>query len=286
MKQIKISCADFTFPLLPHDKVLDLVAMLDCDGIDIGLFTGRSHIQAETQFASLKKNAILLHKKASDRGLTIADIYLQLDNNLAKFAINHPDANKRTFAREQFLKLLEYAQYAQCEHVTCLPGMAFPDVESLEDSVQRSYEELNWRVEQVNKTSLSFSIEAHVGSPYTKPEDVVTLVKSVPGLYITLDYTHFIRNGYSQQETDILLPYANHFHARGAKPGRLQTSIAENVIDYDKIVHQLKASNYTGWIGLEYIWIDWEQCNQSDTLSETILLRDIILKNLDQNNPS
>jgi sugar phosphate isomerase/epimerase len=283
MKNIKISCADFTFPLLPHDKVLDLVAMLDCEGIDIGLFTGRSHIQAGTEFAEPEKKARLLQQKAADRGLAIADIYLQLDNDLAKFAINHPDASKRAFAREQFLKLIEYAQYAGAEHITCLPGMTFPGTELPEQSVKRSYEELYWRVEQVRKTKLSFSVECHVGSPYTKPEDVVTLMESVPGLQLTLDYTHFIKNGYTQAEADILLPYANHFHARGAQPGRLQSSVAENSIDYGKIVQQLKEKNYSGWIGLEYIWIKWEQCNQVDTLSETILLRDIILKSLAKN---
>lgn len=280
MKTIKISCADFTFPLLEHDKVLDLIAMLDCEGVDIGLFTGRSHITAQTEFPQLEKNAKLLSQKAKDRGLAIADIYLQLDNDLAKFAINHPHSEKRQYAREQFLKLIEYAQYAEAEHITCLPGMSFADVETLESSVKRSYEELNWRVEQVKKTNLSFSIEAHIGSPFTKPADVITLVESVPGLFITLDYTHFIRNGYTQEETDILLPYANHFHARGAQPGKLQASVADNIIDYEQIVQQLQAGNYSGWIGLEYIWIKWEQCNQVDTLSETILLRDIIQKKL------
>ena len=33
----KLASADFTFPLLPHDKVLDLIAALEMDGIDIGL---------------------------------------------------------------------------------------------------------------------------------------------------------------------------------------------------------------------------------------------------------
>ena len=278
MKKIKLSCADFTFPLLPHDKVLDLVAMLGCEGVDIGMFTGRSHIQAETVFSQLEKNARLLHQKVDDRGLEIADLYLQLDNDLTKVAINHPDTQIRIKVREQFLKFIEYAQYAEAEHITCLPGMSFPDYESSKTSLQRSYEELNWRIEQVSKTTLAFSVEAHVGSPYTKPEDVVTLVQSVPGLKLTLDYTHFIRNGYTQQETDILLPYANHFHARGARPGKLQSSLAENVIEYEKIVQLLQTSEYSGWIGLEYLWIQWEQCNQVDTLSETILLRDLIVK--------
>src|ERR1700761_5726305 len=40
-----LACADFTFPLLEHQHVLDLISMLRFDGIDIGLFEGRSHPQ-------------------------------------------------------------------------------------------------------------------------------------------------------------------------------------------------------------------------------------------------
>ena len=40
----KLACADFTFPLLPHAKVLDLIAMLGIKGVDIGLFEDRSHL--------------------------------------------------------------------------------------------------------------------------------------------------------------------------------------------------------------------------------------------------
>ena len=43
-REWKLACADFTFPLLPHDKVLDLIAALELDGVDIGLFEGRSHL--------------------------------------------------------------------------------------------------------------------------------------------------------------------------------------------------------------------------------------------------
>ena len=38
----KLACADFTFPLLPHDQALALIAMLEFDGVDIGLFEERS----------------------------------------------------------------------------------------------------------------------------------------------------------------------------------------------------------------------------------------------------
>ena len=38
------------------------------------------------------------------------------------------------------------------------------------------------------------------------------------------------------------------------------------------------AENTRGWIGVEYIWIDWEHCNESDNVSETIQLRDRLLR--------
>ena len=48
--RLKLATADFTFPLLPHDQVLDLIAMLDIPGVDIGLFEGRSHLWPSRQF--------------------------------------------------------------------------------------------------------------------------------------------------------------------------------------------------------------------------------------------
>lgn len=275
MEKLRLCCADFTFPLLEHQKVFDLISLLGFEGIDIGLFSGRSHITAETEFDNIGKKAKALKQQTGDKGLSIADIYLQLDTNLAKFAINHPDDSKRTYARQSFLKCIEYTKEAGAKHLTTLPGMLFTD-ETPERSVQRSYEELNWRVEQTKAAGLHFSIEVHTGSPFINPVDSLKLVEAVPGLELTLDYTHYIRNGYAQLDVDPLLPYAGHFHARGATPKKLQSSVTENVIDYADIVHKMKANGYEGWIGLEYIWIDWEGCNEVDTISETIRLKKII----------
>ena len=65
----KLACADFTFPLLPHDKALDLIAMLGFDGADIGLFEGRSHLWPSRVFEDLRTSAKELSAKLSDRGL-------------------------------------------------------------------------------------------------------------------------------------------------------------------------------------------------------------------------
>lgn len=275
MKPLKIACADFTFPLLPHDKVLDLIAMLGCEGVDIGLFSGRSHLRPEQEFSNLQKNTRELKMKLKDRGLLASDVYLQLDTDLSRKAINHPDSSVRQYAQDQFSRLLDYACEVGADHISCLPGMYFPQ-QSDERSLELCYHELSWRVGQAYKASLEFGVEAHIGSPFIKPKDCLDLLDTVPGLTLTLDYTHFIKEGFSQKEVDPLLKYTSHFHARGAKPGKLQTTMRHNVIDYQDIIQKLDKIQYTGWIGLEYIWIDWERCNEVDTLSETILLRNMI----------
>jgi sugar phosphate isomerase/epimerase len=277
MKKLQFACADFTFPLLPHEKVLSLVALLDCKGVDIGLFTRRSHLTAESEFRQIRHRAKILKNQLKDRDLVATDVYLQLDTDLSLFAINHPDHNKRQFARDNFLKLIDYACELGADHITTLPGMYFAGEEQTV-SLRRCHEELNWRVEKVAPSRLSFGVEAHVGSPFTTPQDTMALLEAVPNLTLTLDYTHFIRNGYTQEEVDPLLAFASHFHARGACNGRLQVSMTDNTINYAKIVEKLVSTDYGGWIGLEYIWINWERCNEVDTLSETIRLRDVIRK--------
>jgi sugar phosphate isomerase/epimerase len=98
----------------------------------------------------------------------------------------------------------------------------------------------------------------------------------VPGLTLTLDYTHFTRLGMPDSAVEPLVKHASHFHVRGARKGRLQAPFKENAIDYARVLRAMRASNYKGYLGVEYVWIDWEHCNESDNLSETILFRDFL----------
>src|SRR5438093_178728 len=142
--KLKLACADFTFPLLPHERALDLIAMLDFDGVDIGLFEGRSHLWPSREFKAAEKSGARLGK------------------------------------------------------------------------------ELAWRVEQSSNRGITFGVEAHVGSIAPKPKQALRLAQSVPGLTLTLDYTHFTRAGLPDSSVEPLIRYASHFHARGARRGRLQ----------------------------------------------------------------
>ena len=34
---MKLACADFTWPLLPHERVIELIRILEIEGVDLGL---------------------------------------------------------------------------------------------------------------------------------------------------------------------------------------------------------------------------------------------------------
>jgi sugar phosphate isomerase/epimerase len=278
-RRLKLACADFSFPLLAHDRVLDLIAMLEFDGVDIGLFEGRSHLWPSSEFKSPSKSGNRLRRKLSDRGLQCADVFLQMDPSFIPYAINHPETTPRRRARDGFVRTLDYATAAGAKHVTTLPGVHFK-AQPHSVSWQRTSEELAWRVAQAEGRGIVFGVEAHVGSIAPDPKTALRLVRDVPGLTLTLDYTHFTRAGLPDSASEPLIAHASHFHARGASKGRLQSAFPHNTIDYGRILRQMRKTNYRGYVGVEYVWIDWEHCNEVDNLSETIQMRDFLRANM------
>lgn len=272
---MKLACADFTFPKLEHSAALSLITLMDFKGVDIGLFEGRSHLWPSREFKNAARSGKSLKRQLDDLNLQAADIFLQMNPDFNLYAINQPQASRRRKAREWYCEALEYAVHCGCHHVTILPGVRFPG-ETFQLSFQRSCAELAWRVERARAAGIVLGTEAHVGSLVDSPTLAENLVRNVPGLSLTLDYTHFTRAGLTDSRIERLIPYASHFHARGARKNRLQTSFKENTIDYARVVNKMRANDYRGWIGVEYVWIDWEHCNECDNVSETVELRNFL----------
>jgi sugar phosphate isomerase/epimerase len=277
MTPLRLASADFTFPLLPHERALDLIAALEMDGVDVGLFEGRSHLWPSKEFADVQA-ASRLAQKLGERLLKPADVFLQMDPDFVPYAINQPDAGRRGKARDWFERTLEYAARLGSPHVTTLPGVYFEGQEPRETSWARSLDELAWRVDRAKAAGIVFGVEAHVGSLAPEPGEALRLVEGVPGLTLTLDYTHFTRIGLPDSAVEPLVKHATHFHVRGARQGRLQANFKDNTIDYTRVLRVMAETGYRGYLGIEYVWIDWEHCNESDNVSETVQFRDFLRK--------
>jgi sugar phosphate isomerase/epimerase len=274
--ELKLACADFTFPLLRHEQALKLVALLGFRGIDIGLFEARSHLQPSHVTPHLAASAKELSQKVGDCGLEFADVFFQAPS-FENMAANHPDTNERMQGRDLFLRMLEFTLRCNARHMTGLPGVEWQG-EPFETSLQRCSDELAWRAEQAKQVGVVYSVEAHFGSIVPTPQKAMQLVKLTPGLTLTLDYTHFTSQGYPDEDVEPLLKYASHFHARGACKSRVQASSKQNVIDYARVVRVMKQIDYPGYVGVEYVWQDWLNLNDVDNVSETVMMRDLIVK--------
>lgn len=275
--EIRYSCADFSFPLLSHDKALKLIKLLGINAVDLGIFEDRSHL-----FPSyIIENPISKGKRLSQQlkriGLEAADVFLQTGAEPRTAAANDPDRSVRIKNREIFMKMLDFANTIGSDHLTGLPGVIHDGEESRNDW-QRACEETCWRIEKAKAADVVYAVEAHVGSILPDAEKALRFINDCPGLTLTLDYGHFIYQGQTNESIHPLIPYASHFHARGGAKGKLQTIVRENEIDFKTILSRFREIGYSGFICMEYVYQDWEGCNRTDNISETILLHELLKK--------
>ena len=266
----EFSCADYTFPLLSRTKSLQLLRLLDFEFVDIGLFErNASYMPSELMSAPDEFIRGVMRDLASVQ-LRPSDIFLQIGAEPAESSANDPDPNVRARNRQVFKQALELCKAIQCAHLTGLPGVNHGHGET---DLTLAVDEAAWRVQVCREAGVTYSIEPHIGSICASVESTHRFLDQVEGLTLTLDYGHFVCAGEESRTVHSLLPFASHIHVRGGSPGRLQTSVADNTIDFGGMMSGLHNQGYAGKLALEYVWIDWQGCNLSDNISETMLLR-------------
>lgn len=272
---MKLGCADYSFPSLPHSQALRLVSMLGFDGVDLGLFANRSEVAPAIRPSDIPRIVSRLRPALDETGLSVADLFVQVSGDFSKLAINDPAAGVRSRALNQLMVNLDLAVAIGAPGMTVLPGVLFPD--GWEASIDRAADTLASLVRAAKERGLGLSVEPHIQSVVDTVAKAEELLARTPGLTLTLDHAHFVRVGELQPTIDRLLPHARHIQVRGGSPTQLQAPMAENVIDFNAVVRQLSGLGYAGWITTEYVWSPWYECNRVDNLTETAALRKLLL---------
>ncbi|MER6527350.1 sugar phosphate isomerase/epimerase family protein [Streptomyces sp. NPDC001508] len=273
---MRLSCADYTWPLLPHAAALDLIRAIGCDAVDLGFMSLRSHIRPEQEHGAIAYAAGAARERVTSRGLAIADVFAIPYTDFETMAVNNPDPAQQDRSFEFFLDAVEFAQHVGAPGITTLPGVLFGG-ESFGQALARSAEGLNRRVELAASRGLELSVEPHTGSLIDTPEKTLRLLESVSGLRITLDPAHYVYADVPQREIEPLLTHVRHLQCRPGRPGKLQVAVSEDAIDWTPIVSTLHQQGFSGYLALEYVWQEWMDCNRVDTVAESVLLRDLLL---------
>jgi len=273
--ELKLAVADYSFPLLEWEQSLRLAHEIGMDGVDIGLFAHGSHLQPDKILESPAASAARASTSLRAHGLKPADVFGIPGAAFDQNAVNDPDPNTRKKSAEYFHRILEFTVRCGASHLTLLPGVHFPQ-EQKDDSLKRAAAELEWRAQAAERAGVKCGIEPHLGSIVPTPEEALQLLELAPTLTLTLDPSHFIRQGISNELALTLVSRTSHVHARCAREGRLQAPLRDNSIRFEKYLDSLNRHEYSGWMTVEYTWQEWERCNEVDILSETILLRNLL----------
>lgn len=261
-------------PKLPHRAAVDLASRVGVDGYDLVLIGHQQSIDLDDLLSDPVQWAGRLEERVCSRGLSFADVFFIPEGFPASMAPNHPDRAEVEAGRDMFRKMVDFAVRVGSPGITMLPGIEWSH-ENLDDSIARAALELRTRVSEAHERGIRLSIEPHNGSICSHPSNALRLCEQVPGLELTVDYSHYVSQGFPEVDIEPLLGYARHVHARGSADGRVQTPLSESTIDWGRVVDTLRARDYDGYIAVEYVWSAVEEgMNEVDVIAESVMLLD------------
>lgn len=272
---MQLAVHSFQFPLLPFEKVCEVISALEIPAVDIGALKGYAHLEPDEIESNPDAVVEKVRRAVGEQELRVSDFFPSFGTGFGERPVNDPDSSTHRANLKRFQVYVDVAQKIGSPGITLLPGIVFPEmgVERSLDLAAGSFQEF---LPIAEEAGLRLSFEAHIGGLLETPEDVLTFLDEVPGLTVTLDYSHFVAKDIPVERVHPLLARAGHFHFRQTKPGQVQVGAREGVLDPVDIALRLQASGYDGYFTIEYTWQDWENCKNVDTISETILVRDQI----------
>ncbi len=165
--------------------------------------------------------------------------------------VNDPDPAIREAQLEQFRGLATCAAEAGFHSVMGIPGGPQERL-TPEDSWSLTAEMLNAMQEICAARGLVFRIEA-IPLRQGGLEGTLRLIREVPGMEYTLDYSHFIAAGIPQDQVEALHPFSGHLHARQGRRGVAQCPLTDGEIDFAPIIASLQRADWEGVMTLEYV---------------------------------
>jgi sugar phosphate isomerase/epimerase len=207
--------------------------------------------------------------------MPVANLIFTFGSNFFDRALNHIESDVRSRNANEFESVLQFCRAARVPSITLLPGVEQPGW-SRDTSLAIAAEVLNEFTARAARDDIRVFFEAHVQSLLEHPAQVYAFLRSNPNLKLTLDYSHFICAGYTQDQVDPLAAFAGHVHLRQARAGVLQARWSDGAIDFRRVVQVLEACGYTGYYALEYEHDPWMGNDQVDVISETIKMREVV----------
>ncbi|MEE9322179.1 MAG: sugar phosphate isomerase/epimerase [Granulosicoccus sp.] len=265
---MKISATSWSFTACSLQEAWAITRALGVEYLDLGLL----HTPALDR-ATILNNPQKAAQVIRDIGIRVSNLYWLFGDTPHDRPVSRAEVQSENLS--DFKQVLAFARALECPSLFLLPGVQRPH-HSKQDLLVSSAAALREMVALTEAQDMVLTIEPHVGGLLDSPDAVLQFLDDVPGLKLTLDYSHFVCMGYTQTQIDVLAPHAAHVHMRQARPGELQAKWGEGTLDFGMIIETLRATGYDNFLSLEYVHQDYMGTLYDDVLTETIRMRDLI----------
>ena len=274
-----LTLSNHSFEYLNLEGTLGLAKAIGFRGVDIAGFhnRGRCSLEPDAVGADPQEYADQLKNILDKYELKAFDFFPQFGSSLDERSFNDPNPKIRDKNLTSLTGIITFCKCVGIPGFTISPGIHHPN-KSFEENLETTIESMVNLINVGRDQEVTVRFEPHVQSVVDTPERALLLLQATPGSMVTLDYSHFIMQYIPEERIHPLLAYTDHFHIRSARPGKLQSRLDENTIDFIDIADRLDRLAYKGCLSLEYVYMDWYDCNQIDCLTETILTKDYMQK--------
>lgn len=274
---------------LPFEGAAKIVAAMGFDTTSIGW----AHVDWPKIRADPVAAADDVRRVIEPLGLEIDDSFIWFGNKYLtelkqelKCTITQPDPAAREDNFEMLKSFVAFCNQIGCPGITMSSGVKYAEEGfSYEEIYRISRAELTRMVDYAGERGVEIRPEPHGESVMGTIDNALRMLEDVPGLRIALDYSHFMPQGHSLEEVHALIPYAGHVHARQANRERLQCRYEEGILDFEAIIKALVERGYKGNMAVEYVSVNYRGCNDIDVVTETLKLREDLVRFLEAHDP-
>ncbi len=219
-----VACSTLCFSKEPLESALRHIAELEFGKIDLAIVEDSPHLRPSVAAEDPEGT---LHRVRYGPSLTPSALDLDFG-----------DVDAKTY-RKRFEAMCRLAKPLT---VAVLTIPAAPLGTPFDEEVAR-LRELN---EVATRQGLVLTVLTHSEKITADPAAAVALCRSVPGLGLTLDPSHYIYGPHQNGSFDEVYPYVQNVYFRdtGKKPGEFQVKVGQGEVEYGKVVSQLERHGY------------------------------------------
>jgi sugar phosphate isomerase/epimerase len=220
-----VACSTMCFGNLPLVDALRSIGEIGFTKVDLALRESGPHLRPADVVSDLGR---AVQSIRSAGGLTVAAIHVDLPAN-----------EPRPAATEMMRAVCRLAR------VLTTPLISIPAAAGDAD-VAAEIQRLTWLNRLAQADGVTLTLETRTGTLTDNPATAIELCRSVPGLGLALDPSHYLIGPYHSQQLDDLFPFVQHVRLRdtNGRTNQFQVRIGQGEIEYGRIVNQLARYGY------------------------------------------